>query len=204
MRHAVHSAYKAAAEAVGVTTGKDGTLQPDDFITAGDFLVASCPTWSWESGDRSRAKPYLPPAKQYLCTRNVPCLRRASAEEAACEAACETGVEEEDWLAPARPELSVSDAAIPFLDTAVSDTAGPPKALAADAEDVPDMDSFDAGVDNLVKAMAQAARSRGDAEDDDDDATYLRAAEPNDNILRTRTYDVSITYDKYYQTPRIW
>eukprot|EP00126_Sphaerothecum_destruens_P006821 Sdes_comp19545_c0_seq1m11165 len=25
-----------------------------------------------------------------------------------------------------------------------------------------------------------------------------------DNILKTRTYDLSITYDKYYQTPRIW
>lgn len=23
-------------------------------------------------------------------------------------------------------------------------------------------------------------------------------------ILRTRTYDLNITYDKYYQTPRIW
>eukprot|EP01132_Coremiostelium_polycephalum_P002298 gene2298-2834_t len=26
----------------------------------------------------------------------------------------------------------------------------------------------------------------------------------DDNILRTRTYDISITYDKYYQTPRVW
>ncbi|CAM9524803.1 unnamed protein product [Heterosigma akashiwo] len=37
---------------------------------------------------------------------------------------------------------------------------------------------------------------------------YMTAEEPppgeNDNILRTRTYDVSITYDKYYQTPRVW
>eukprot|EP01097_Dermamoeba_algensis_P002552 TRINITY_DN2014_c0_g4_i2.p1 TRINITY_DN2014_c0_g4~~TRINITY_DN2014_c0_g4_i2.p1 ORF type:complete len:160 (-),score=6.75 TRINITY_DN2014_c0_g4_i2:75-554(-) len=24
------------------------------------------------------------------------------------------------------------------------------------------------------------------------------------NVLKTRTYDVSITYDKYYRTPRIW
>ena len=24
------------------------------------------------------------------------------------------------------------------------------------------------------------------------------------NILRTRTYDLNITYDKYYQTPRLW
>ncbi|XP_075111308.1 uncharacterized protein LOC107772206 isoform X2 [Nicotiana tabacum] len=34
---------------------------------------------------------------------------------------------------------------------------------------------------------------------------YLVAHEPDDdNILRTRTYDISITYDKYYQTPRVW
>ena len=25
-----------------------------------------------------------------------------------------------------------------------------------------------------------------------------------DGILQTRTYDLNITYDKYYQTPRIW
>ena len=32
-----------------------------------------------------------------------------------------------------------------------------------------------------------------------------KVKEPNDdNILRTRTYDVNITYDKYYQTPRVW
>eukprot|EP01083_Nonionella_stella_P122096 367162_1 len=32
----------------------------------------------------------------------------------------------------------------------------------------------------------------------------LKAEEPEDNIVRTRTYDISITYDKYYQTPRVW
>lgn len=26
----------------------------------------------------------------------------------------------------------------------------------------------------------------------------------NANLLSVRTYDVMITYDKYYQTPRIW
>lgn len=25
-----------------------------------------------------------------------------------------------------------------------------------------------------------------------------------DNILRTRTYDLHISYDKFYQTPRLW
>ncbi len=35
-------------------------------------------------------------------------------------------------------------------------------------------------------------------------APYLTAEEPADNIERTRTYDLSITYDKYYQTPRMF
>lgn len=33
---------------------------------------------------------------------------------------------------------------------------------------------------------------------------YLKAEEPEDHILRTRTYDLSITYDLYYQVPRFW
>ncbi len=29
-------------------------------------------------------------------------------------------------------------------------------------------------------------------------------AASGDGILQTRTYDLNITYDKYYQTPRLW
>ena len=32
----------------------------------------------------------------------------------------------------------------------------------------------------------------------------MRAVEPEDNIMRTRTYDLYITYDQYYQVPRLW
>lgn len=28
--------------------------------------------------------------------------------------------------------------------------------------------------------------------------------ECDDNVQRTRTYDVSLTYDYYYQTPKVW
>lgn len=34
--------------------------------------------------------------------------------------------------------------------------------------------------------------------------SFMQADEPSDNIVRTRTYNISITYDKYYQTPRVW
>ena len=33
---------------------------------------------------------------------------------------------------------------------------------------------------------------------------YTVAQEPDNNVVATRTYDLSITYDKYYQTPRVW
>ena len=31
-----------------------------------------------------------------------------------------------------------------------------------------------------------------------------QAAEEQDSIVHTRTYDLMITYDKYYQVPRFW
>lgn len=59
-------------------------------------------------------------------------------------------------------------------------------------EDIPDVDDFD-GADNLVII---------------DDPCEFKAPtkppSPSSKILLTRTFDLSITYDKYYQTPRLW
>lgn len=32
--------------------------------------VHTCPTWTWEAGDPKKARPFLPPGKQFLITRN--------------------------------------------------------------------------------------------------------------------------------------
>lgn len=37
-----------------------------------------------------------------------------------------------------------------------------------------------------------------------DTAKWKAEASGEDAILQTRTYDLYITYDKYYQTPRLW
>lgn len=63
--------------------------------------------------------------------------------------------------------------------------------------DAPDLSSFEEE-DNLVEDEAALGSGGGG---------YLVASEPDDDddaILYTRTYDLSITYDKYYQTPRVW
>jgi len=31
-----------------------------------------------------------------------------------------------------------------------------------------------------------------------------RSSEGDSNVIQVRTYDCMITYDKYYQTPRMW
>ncbi|CAI7852455.1 unnamed protein product [Closterium sp. NIES-54] len=86
LRHRIHEAYKSTAEMLlsarsATAFAEKGVLTPDEFVAAGDNLVAKCPTWSWEGADPSRRRSFLPPDKQYLITRNVPCLRRVGAME---------------------------------------------------------------------------------------------------------------------------
>jgi len=66
---------------------------------------------------------------------------------------------------------------------------------------VPDME--DVQDENLlaVEEADEFALRRGRSGDADD---VLRATEPEEDIIRTRTYDLSICYDKYYQTPRVY
>ena len=55
LRHTIHGLYKGVAEAVlpprSATGGfrETGVLTPDEFVAAGDFLLATCPSWAWQA-----------------------------------------------------------------------------------------------------------------------------------------------------------
>ncbi len=54
-----------------------GQISPEEFVLAGDYLVYKFPTWSWaDASPELKRVNYLPPGKQYLVTRGVPCHRR--------------------------------------------------------------------------------------------------------------------------------
>lgn len=54
-----------------------GQITPEEFVLAGDYLVYKFPTWSWaDASPPSKRVSYLPPGKQFLVTRGVPCHRR--------------------------------------------------------------------------------------------------------------------------------
>ncbi|POW17834.1 hypothetical protein PSHT_06244 [Puccinia striiformis] len=192
-----------------------GRITPvKEFVAAGDFLCYKFPTWSWESGDSSKRREFLPENKQYLISRNVACLRRASQmvytdkdEDAetmmsfAAEGA--VGADDEEW--------------------AVTHTTRSAQSAAADIGDIPDLEQ------NVNSLSLTANDGNGGHMDDDlgeaggvveaeDDATTIAtqaaaaAAQQQaelgqnnpSNLISVRTYDCLITYDKYYQTPRMW
>ncbi|PKA61102.1 Autophagy-related protein 3 [Apostasia shenzhenica] len=206
----LHEAFKGTMERITaprtVSAFKEkGVLSVSEFVIAGDNLVAKCPTWSWEAGEPSKRKSYLPADKQYLITRNVPCLRRAVSVEEEYEAAGgEVLLDNDDddgWLAThGKPKetTAIEEENLPSMETLeISKDRGvqsiPSYFGGEEEEDIPDMADFE-HTENLVETDPATLQT-----------SYFVAHEPeDDNILKTRTYDVSITYDKYYQTPRVW
>ncbi|KAG6817499.1 hypothetical protein H0H87_008124 [Tephrocybe sp. NHM501043] len=196
-----------------------GRITPEEFVAAGDFLVYKFPVWSWEKGDASKARDFLPADKQYLLTRGVPCLRRATS-------LAYTDADEDAERLLSFGDSSATGEADEWVEThagraAHVDSAANPGVI----DDIPDLDGddhgFTAGAGGL--SVGEAAEETPDLDDipdmeeDDleekDEATATKPVAVVDsskievakgNLLQVRTYDVMITYDKYYQTPRVW
>jgi len=197
-----------------------GQITPEEFVAAGDFLVYKFPVWTWEKGEASKVRDFLPADKQYLVTRKVPCLRRATSlaytdadedAERLVSFADTQGGEADEWVETHAGRKSNVDSAavgniddIPDLDAHEQDgvvtgigalslgsSAGGGAAETPDLADIPDMEEEDLEEKDEATA-APAVISAGNAES------------AKGNILQVRTYDVMITYDKYYRTPRVW
>jgi len=209
-----------------------GVLTPEEYVEAGDMLVHNCSTWSWESGEKTRMATFLPKEKQFLISRSVPCLKRVRAFELqdAKEEVTETGwlnthvgvkslsidsIEEikeideksDEANESKEPLIKITEQHFTNGDNSkvVQNNEGDGLDNSLDANgqkgaDIPDIDCFEES-DNIEEI---------DEIDDDviskpNQLPYIKAKEPaDDGILKTRTYDLTITYDKYYQVPRIW
>lgn len=160
-------------------------MTPDEFVEAGDLLTYKCGSWTWEQG-KKKPLGYLPKEKQFLMTRGVPCLMRiTSLEESAKVAVNEVvDIDGEDWVGVGA--LRGGEDESEEIEEIVVE------------EDLPEEDV--------------SVKPEGTAQSDDDDI-FEELDEPDDDAalrsggsatLKTRTYDICITYDKYYSTPRIW
>ncbi len=139
------------------TFRKTGEITPEEFVAAGDYLVYKFPTWSWaDAAPTSRRSANLPPGKQFLITRNVPCHRRLDEEfagaagsgkeddlvEASGAGAGGDGDDDEDgWL---RTGGAGATPAASKLQTTPATGSSAARAAAADDDedddDIPDME----------------------------------------------------------------
>lgn len=203
---------------------ESGTLTPEEFVQAGDQLTFKFPTWQWESGDSSRRASYLPPNQQYLITKNVPCRDRVRALDYVLNHQTRT---EDEWLVPdtgaandgAAEEIRDVDdltreaqekqEAKKDADNAAGEGSSGGFMVAqedfisapAEGGGLPDFSDLDAQLAEQDPGMASASDVPAFGASG---GGYVVADAPDAHIVRTRTYDLSITYDKYYQTPRLW
>lgn len=184
---------------------EQGMLTPEEFVIAGDNLVRICPTWVWQSGEPSKRRPYLPAAKQYLSTSGVPCFHRVSSLQAAnyVDRNIEGENGAEGWLAP---ELLPIEREVDDFDVIQADDAVP-------SDDLSSLKLEDPQPTASAAASGSAAKKSDDEyfdmEDDSlalDEATHPAgiSSSAESSVIRSRRYDISITYDNYYRTPRIW
>ncbi|CEG67891.1 Putative Autophagy-related protein 3 [Rhizopus microsporus] len=177
-----------------------GCITPEEFVAAGDFLVYKCPTWSWEGGLEEKTKDYLPADKQFLVTRNVPCLHRARQMEYT-EDDSETQVaddhDEEDWMyTHSNRATKTMEEIAQTIMTEEEEEAEIKRGLEKlELDKIPDLDDIP-NMDDIPDMDDQV--------EEEDDPAVDHSKSKNDKVLQVRTYDVFITYDKYYQTPRMW
>ena len=162
----------------------DGILTPEEFIKSGDYLVSKCPTWKWCKAAKGLINKYLPENKQYLKT-TVPRYKRA--DDYLKNNSTKEVITEDDWV-----------------DADLENRSEVKKAVAMDLDDG----------DKKEKKKVEVAAT-GDDYDDDFviegegnveivDEEEKKDNQPNAEIIKHRTYDVTITYDLYYFVPRMW
>jgi len=167
-----------------------GVITPEEFVAAGDHLVHHCPTWQWASGDEASTKDYLPKDKQFLITRNVPCYKRCRQMDYSPEQEkVIDDAEDEGWVDTHHFAEKTA------LDEKVSEMKleDDENEVAAD-EDGSDEEAVD----------MEAFVENGMLEDAATIDPVKKSVTTGGEIVSTRTYDLNITYDKYYQTPRLW
>lgn len=184
-----------------------GKLTPEEFVIAGDFLVENFPSWSWCSGLPDKRRPHLPPEKQFLQTKNVPCFTGHGTHDNIVEKIVEDlGEEGSSWIeahvsdetadAPVEELKAVDLAAAPVPAVAAASAAAAAAAAVVEDDADDDDDGDVADLDEFVYA--------GAAVKDDDKAAVAAAPAAQSGVASTRSYDITITYDVHYSTPRVW
>lgn len=190
-----------------------GMLTPEEFVAAGDHLVHTCPTWSWATCDPKMRKSYLPDNKQYLVTNSVPSYRRAvdmysdSVKETNIDSQM-GGENDEDWCAPSVSQQLFDEDDEEVLVEKEEESTEKASVFRADIDTSSVKEEVkEKAAPVTVNKAADEYADMMDYEDDSlalDDDCVVGGGGGDSGIMQARRYDVSITYDNYWRTPRVF
>ena len=176
-----------------------GILTPEEYVKAGDYLVMKCPTWKWCSAKENMVNKYLPKDKQYLLTRVRSKLR---ASDYLKKNNTKEKLIEGDWV----------DADLEFKPKTENK-----KAVALDLDDLEEKDKNkvevaanldDQDEDFVIEGEEAKPEPKKETKKDNDfeivDEDDLKDKKEDAGVVKTREYEVTITYDLYFFVPRMW
>lgn len=197
-----------------------GMITPQEFEAAGDHLIRNCPSWKWESGEPSKHRNYLKPNKQFLSTKGVPSYSRATSiqKSQVVENSIQGGMGEKegDWCSTELVENNYDEGDEVLIE---AEDAMDPSETSTNKIEQDEQSKKESVASKPEKSNANIDSNKKDDKYDDmcleeddslalDDVSQVLAAtninSENEAIIKSRRYDVSITYDNYYRVPRIW
>ena len=180
---------------------EEGKLTPDEFIAAGDYLVKKCPTWSWCAAKKNLSNKALPEGKQYLLTRVRSKIRAADYLK---NNNTKEKIIEGDWVdadLENKPKTENKKNTEIDLD-ALEEKEKKKVEVAAEAND--DDDDFVIEGEDEKPEEKKEGKKTDDFEIVDEDDLEKDKKEDQANVIKTREYEVTVTYDFYYCVPRMW
>ena len=177
---------------------EEGKLTPEEYVAAGDYLVKKCPTWKWCSAKKEYYNKSLPEDKQYLLTR-VRSKMRAS--DYLKSNNTKEKIIEGDWVdADLENKPKTENKKAVDIDLDALEEKGKKKVKVAEGKN----DDDDFVIEGEEEPKQEEKKDEKKADDfeivDEDDCKEKDQA----GVLKTREYEVTVTYDFYYCVPRMW
>ncbi|KAJ3437090.1 ubiquitin-like-conjugating enzyme atg3 [Anaeramoeba flamelloides] len=181
---------KRITKSILLETGK---ISPEEFVLAGDNLIFKSPTWRWATCSKSKQNDWLPSEKQFLITEHVPCLKRAHELTSGLDKDFIFEDEGGDsWISPENLDE------IPKKKEEEKEKEKEEEKKEKEKEEEKEETSSD---EEVVEGFDISDDEIESANEEDENAIV---SDEEVDIVKSRTYNITITYDKYYQTPRVW
>jgi ubiquitin-like-conjugating enzyme ATG3 len=173
---------------------EEGKLTPEEFVEAGDFLTSKCPTWKWCAAKEDLYNKALPKDKQYLKT-TVPSYKRA--EEYLKSNVTTEKIVEGDWVDADLENKPNKNTEKP--ETIVFDGGEDKKKEKKIVAKIEEDDDDDFKIEGDDEAEQKKEDNDFEIVDEEEKKPEVKA-----DVVKSRTYDVTVTYDFYYCVPRMW